>query len=285
MKQVTVLDSYMAYQEYGHGPTMVFLHGNPVTSHVWRKVLPGMSAHARCLAPDLIGMGNSGRPDLPYRLNDHIRYLDAWFEALSLEEVLLVGYDWGGVLAMTLASRRAAQVKGVAVFETFLRPLRSTDFPPQGAQLFQALRTPGLGERMVLAENQFLARSLENGIKSGLAAEDRLAYYAPYPTPESRRPLLQWTREIPIDGAPEDVVGIVERNGEWLRESHTPKLLMTFGMPNVMASTETLAWVRSHAAQMRIEALPSAGHHAPEDAPDAIVATLLDWARDAQLLP
>ena len=122
--RLEVLDSFLSYRETGTGSPVVFLHGNPTSSYVWRNVLPTIAATRRCLAPDLIGMGNSGKPQSAYRFSDHARYLDAWFEKLKLRDVVLVGYDWGGVLALDWAARHPDRVRGVVVFETFLRPTR-----------------------------------------------------------------------------------------------------------------------------------------------------------------
>jgi haloalkane dehalogenase len=226
--QIDILDSFISHRDEGHGPPIVFLHGNPTSSSVWRKVLPALSERARCLAPDLIGMGASGKPDLAYRYADHARYLDAWFERLDLRDVVLVGYDWGGVLALDWAARHQERVRGVVVFETFLQPLRWSEYPPRGAELFRTLRTPGAGEELVLEKNAFLARSLENGVKRGLDDAERALYQASFPTPASRRPMLQWTRELPIDGEPADVTAVVERNARWIANSPSiPKLLIT----------------------------------------------------------
>jgi haloalkane dehalogenase len=192
--------------------------------------------------------------------------------------VVLVGHDWGGVLAMDWAARNPERVRGLVVFETFLRPMQWSEWPPQGAQLFRAIRTPGAGEQLVLEENQFLARSLENGVKRGLSEAERAVYYAPYPTPASRRPLLQWPREIPIDGDPADVVAVVERYGAWLAQaSSTPKLLLTFESATPLGSAAMIAWAEQHISALAVEALGAAGHHAPEDAPHAIGQAIRRW--------
>jgi haloalkane dehalogenase len=149
-----VLDSTISYTDRGTGTPIVFLHGNPGSSHVWRKVLDALpdDLPARLLAPDLIGMGRSGKPDSDYRFGDHARYLDAWFDALGLDRVVLVGHDWGGALALDRAARLPDQVLGVAFFETVLRPMTWSDLPEGGRERFRALRQPGVGERMVLEE-------------------------------------------------------------------------------------------------------------------------------------
>ena len=273
--QINVLDSFLSYREAGAGAPIVFLHGNPTSSHVWRNVIAPMSTGARCLAPDLIGMGASGKPDIGYRYADHARYLDAWFDALDLRNVVLVGYDWGGVLALDWARRHPDRVRGVVVFETFLRTMQWSDWSPQGAELFRALRTPGVGEKMVLDQNAFLARSLEHGVKRGLSDAERAVYYAPFPDPASRRPVLQWPREIPIDGEPADVAAVVTRNGEWLASSpQIPKLLLTFDGVDLSNRPDVIDWARD---KLDVVALGAAGHHAAEDMPREIAQTITGW--------
>jgi haloalkane dehalogenase len=284
-KRSAVLDSFLAFREAGSAadPTVVFLHGNPLSSRVWHGVVPIVAERARCLSPDLIGMGDSGKPDIGYRYADHARYLDAWLDMQGLGDVVLVGYDWGGVLAMDWAVRHPGRVRGLVVFETFLRPLEWSDWSPRGAELFRALRTKGVGEQMVLEENAFLARSLSNGIRRPLSEDELAAYYAPYPTPASRRPLLQWPREIPIDGQPADVARVVSRNGEWLAaSSEVPKLLLAFEAPaglhpSPTGSPKLIEWARGHARGLEVAELPTAGHHAAEDRPQEIGEAIVAW--------
>jgi haloalkane dehalogenase len=278
-----ILDSHISYREAGRGPNVVFLHGNPTSSYLWRNVIPHVADRARCLAPDLIGMGSSGKPDISYRFVDHARYLDAWFEAVGIDDVVLVGHDWGGVLAMDWAQRHPDRVRGLTVFETFVRPMHWSEWPALGVELFRAIRTPGVGEKMVLDENQFLARSLENGVKRGLSEDERAVYYAPYPDPISRRPLLQWPREIPIEGQPEDVTAIVTRYGDWLAKSvNTPKLLLTVDS-GPLSSPTLVEWARSHIAALEVLSLGVAGHHAQEDVPHEIGRALAQWLQQHHL--
>ncbi|MEI9938636.1 MAG: haloalkane dehalogenase [Pseudomonadota bacterium] len=281
-RHVPVLDSSLAYREAGAGTPLIFLHGNPLPSRVWRQVLPAVAEHARCLAPDLIGMGDSGKPDIAYRFSDHARYLDAWFDALDLRDVVLVGYDWGGALAMDWAARHPERVRGLVAFETFLRPMLWSEWTPAGAELFRALRTPGVGEKMVLETNQFLARSLQNGVRRGLSETEASAYLALYAGPAARRPILQWTREIPIEGEPADVHALVLRYDAWLATSAVPKLLLSFErpaelQPSPTGSAAVIEWAREHAAALEVAELPLAGHHAPEDVPHEISATIIAW--------
>ena len=276
--RLDVLDSFLSYRDDGAGAPIVFLHGNPTSSYVWRGVIPAITPAHRCLAPDLVGMGASGKPAIAYRYEDHARYLDAWFAGLELRDVVLVGYDWGGVLAVDWAARHPERVRGVVVLETFLRPLHWSDMPPRGAELFRALRTPGVGEKLVLEENGFLPQSLANGVKHDLSAADRAAYYAPFPDPASRRPMLQWPRELPFDGEPADVASIIARNEAWLASSpRVRKLLLTFQGAGGITNAPGLAEWAAAQPSFEVRALGPAGHHAPEDAPAEIAAAISAW--------
>ena len=144
MATVEVLDSFMSYRDVGTGGVpVVFLHGNPVSSYVWRNVIPHVSGQAQCLAPDLIGMGESGKPDLAYRLADHVRYLDAWFDAMSLDDAVLVGHDWGGTLAMDWAARHPGRVRGIAVAGSALTTCSTFAARPRGRRSSSALTSSG----------------------------------------------------------------------------------------------------------------------------------------------
>lgn len=283
MAVVEVNDSFMAYTDVGTGVPVVFLHGNPTSSYLWRKVVPHVAGDARCLAPDLIGMGASGKPDIGYRFVDHVRYLDAWFDALGLADVVIVGHDWGGALGMDWAARHPGHVRGVALIETFLRPLRWAEFPPQGAELFRSFRSPK-GEEMILEDNLFIEFNLPRGVASGLAPNDHDAYRAPYPDPASRKPLLAWPREIPIDGEPADVHGRVLAYGRWMAETPgVPKLVMTVEPGVGMGSPEVVAWAKDAYASVEVESVGPGGHHAPEDQPDGIGQAVARWLRRHEL--
>jgi haloalkane dehalogenase len=268
----------MSYRESGAGAPFVFLHGNPTSSYLWRKVLPSVSG-VRCLAPDLIGMGESGKPDIGYTFADHVRYFEAWVDALGIDDAVLVGHDWGGALAFDWAARHPERVRGIAFLETILRPMAWSEFPANARPVFEAFRTPGIGERLVLEENAFIEQSLSRTIPE-LTDADLAVYRAPYPTPESRRPLLQWPRSMPLDGTPTDVVMRVAAYDGWLAaSSHVPKLLLTFDPgPGIMIGPDAVAWSREHIAALEVTHCGAAGHHAPEQRPDAIAAAVVEWA-------
>src|SRR5437588_837471 len=146
----------MHYEDAGAGDPIVFLHGNPTSSFLWRKVIPGLISEGRCLAPDLIGMGRSGKPDIGYRFADHARYLDAWFDAVDLQQVTLVGHDWGAALGFDWARRHPERVAAVAFMEAVVRPISWDEFPEVAREPFEGFRTPGPGEEMILEQNQFV---------------------------------------------------------------------------------------------------------------------------------
>jgi haloalkane dehalogenase len=274
------LDSTMAYLAEGAGTPMVFLHGNPTSSYLWRNVLPGIGQPGRLLAPDLIGMGASGKPPVDYTFADHARYLDAWFDGLGIDQAVLVGHDWGGALAFDWAARHPGRARGVAFLETIVRPMDWEEFPPSARPVFESLRTPGAGEAAVLEQNLFIEQALPAGVSTGLAAEDLAAYRKPYPTPQSRRPLLAWPRAMPLGGEPADVVARVEAYDRWLAVSaDVPKLLLTFDPgPGMMIGPEMAKWCRGNIAALDVVACGPAGHHAPEDQPAAIAAAIAAWA-------
>src|SRR5690349_13377558 len=221
----------MAYREAGAGDPVIFLHGNPTSSYLWRNVLPAVTGVGRCLAPDLIGMGASqklpGSGPRSYRFVEHRRYLEALLETLgTTERVVLVGHDWGAVLAMDWARRHPAAVRGIAYLETLVAPISSTSPNAPDPAFFGPLRTSA-GERLVLQQNVFVEQVLPAGTQRPLSQDDMDVYRRPYLEPgEGRRPTLSWAREIPLDGEPPDVHDVVSRNAQWMAGSPVPKLFI-----------------------------------------------------------
>ena len=279
MPDVPVLDSWLHYEESGAGPAFVFLHGNPGSSRLWREVTPRVD-RVRALAPDLIGMGRSGKPDIPYLFADHARYLDEWFEALGQNRVVLVGHDWGGALAFDWASRHPGRVAGIAFAESIVKPMSSDDLSPQARKRAETIRDPRAGEELGLDTDGLVRQAFTKGVLTPVSAEDLEAYLAPYPTRESRRPLLAWARQMPIDGEPAELVERIEAFDAWLAQStEVPKLLMTFeGSPTLLITRELAAWCAATMASLEVVACGQAGHHAPEDQPAAIATAISAWA-------
>jgi haloalkane dehalogenase len=218
----------MAYVDAGEGAPIVLLHGNPTSSYLWRGVIPHLTSSGRCLAPDLVGMGDSGRaPSGSYRFVDHARYVDAWFDALGLAgDVTLVVHDWGSALGFHWAARNPTRVRALVYMEAIVRPVSWAEWPESARKIFQAMRSPA-GDEIVLQKNVFVERILPASIERSLTDAEMARYRAPFSEAgESRRPTLTWPREIPIDGEPADVVAIVERYAAWLATSPVPKLFI-----------------------------------------------------------
>ena len=274
-RRVRVLDSEMAYVDVGAGDPAVFLHGNPTSSYLWRNVIPHVESVGRCLAPDLIGMGDSGRaPAGSYRFVDHARYLDAWFEALGLTRVTLVAHDWGSALGFHWARRHPERVRGIAYMEALVRPVTWEEWPEVARQVFQAMRSPA-GEEMVLTKNVFVERILPRSVLRGLGEVEMAVYRRPYLEPgESRRPTLTWPRQIPIEGEPADVVAIADAYSRWLATSDVPKLFVNAD-PGVILTGPQREFCRRWPNQREITVRGS--HFVQEDSPHEIGRALAEF--------
>ena len=277
--QVRVLDSTMSYIEAGaSGPTALFLHGNPTSSHIWRNIIPHVAPFGRCIAPDLIGYGQSGKPDIDYRFFDHVRYLDAFLDALDIRDVVLVAQDWGTALAFHLAARRPQRILAFAFME-FIRPFeRWEDFHqrPQARELFKALRTPGVGEKLVLEDNVFIEKVLPASVLRTMSDEEMAAYRAPFPTSQSRKPVLRLPRELPIEGQPADVAAISQHDHRALRLSTYPKLLFA-GDPGALISPQHAREFAAGLKNCRFINLGPGAHYLQEDHADAIGGAIAGW--------
>jgi len=261
----------MSYVDVGRGDPIVFLHGNPTSSYLWRNIIPYVSDYARCLAPDLVGMGQSGKsPANAYRFVDHVRYLDAWFDALNLtSKITLVVHDWGSALGFHRTTRFPQQVKAIAYMEAIFMSRRWEDFG-EAAPIFQALRSEK-GEHMVLDENFFVEGILPRAILRKLTEQEMAAYRAPFRTREDRLPTLIWPRQIPIDGEPADVTAIVENSGKAMAQSPIPKLLIV-GNPGAIVRRSTLDFCRTWPNQTEVQV--NGVHFLQEDSPHEIGSAL-----------
>jgi haloalkane dehalogenase len=275
-RRVRVLETEMSYVDVGAGRPIVFLHGNPTSSYLWRNIIPYVSKLGRCLAPDLIGMGRSGKsPHDAYRFVDHARYLDAWFEALQLTtDVVLVVHDWGSALGFHRAARHPQQIKAIAYLEAIATPRRWTDFG-QAAAIFQALRSDK-GESLIFEQNFFVETILPQAVIRRLSDEEMAAYRAPFLEPSARLPTLTWPRQIPIEGEPTDVTAVVENYGAWLSKSTVPKLLI-LGDPGAIITGRTREYCRTWPNQREITV--KGRHFLQEDSPHEIGRALAEFVR------
>jgi haloalkane dehalogenase len=269
----------MAYVDVGAGDPIVFLHGNPTSSYLWRNIIPHLAPHTRCLAPDLAGMGDSGKaPDGSYRLADHVRYLDAWFAARGLanQKVTLVVHDWGSALGFHWARRNSAAVKGIAYMEAIVRPLKWSEFSEQARPLFQAMRSPA-GEDLILQRNTFVERILPGSVMRTLTGPEMDAYRRPFLVPgESRRPTLTWPRQIPLDGEPADVAALVNEYAAWLSQSPVPKLFIN-AEPGAILIGAQREFCRRWPNQREVTV--KGIHFVQEDSPHEIGAAIAGWYR------
>lgn len=279
-QRVEVLGSAMAYVEAGEGDPIVLLHGNPTSSYLWRNIIPHLTDLGRCIAPDLIGMGDSDKVEgCPYRFIDHRRYLDEFLHAVGVSAgVTLVLHDWGSALGFDWARRHPEAVRGIAYMEAVVRPVTWDEWPEGARRIFEGLRSTA-GEEMVLAKNVFVDRILPASILRDLEPEELAEYRRPYRhAGEDRRPTLTWPREIPIDGAPEDVDEIVRSYAQWLAASHLPKLFINAEPGSILVGPQR-EFCRSWPNQ--VEVTVRGIHFIQEDSPHEIGAAIRSWMTGA----
>ena len=275
-----ILGSTMAYVDEGTGRPIVFLHGNPTSSYLWRGVLPYVMSGHRVIASDLIGMGESGKPDIDYTYADHAAYLHAFLDTLDLQDVVLVIHDWGSALGLDWARRNPERVSAVAFMEALLPP--AFPFPSYEAmgplgEIFKAWRTPGVGERMILEDNMFIEEMLgKQAVAVPLSRTTLDVYNSYYATPAERAPLLQWPREIPIGGEPAANEVVVHTYSEWFLGSDIPKLLF-YADPGAIMPPEAVEWIAANTTNIETVFLGAGVHFLQEDHPDAIGQALADW--------
>jgi haloalkane dehalogenase len=271
----------MAYVDEGDGDAIVFAHGNPTSSYVWRNVMPHLEGLGRLVAADMIGMGGSGKlsPSGSDRYNyaEQRDYLFALWDALDLgDKVTLVLHDWGSVLGFDWANQHRDRVQGVAFMEAIVAPMAWSEFPSAVRQLFQGFRSPR-GERMVLEQNIFVESVLPAQIRRQLNDEEMGHYRQPFANPgEDRRPTLSWPRNLPIDGEPADVVSVVNDYSSWLAGSDVPKLFIN-AEPGAVVHGRIRELVRSW--PNLTETTVSGVHFVQEDSPNEIGAAVAEFVR------
>ena len=286
-RDITVLGSRMRYVDTGSVassalPPALFLHGNPTSSYLWRNIIPHVSPLTRCIAPDLIGFGGSDKkPELAYRFEDHVRYIDAFIEAMNLQRVVLVIHDWGSAIGLNWARRHADRVAAIAMME-FISPVKSwNDWPEAIRPLFQAFRTPGAGEELVLDQNVFIEKVLPGAVARGLTEAEMQHYRAPFGERGSRQPMLSFPRDLPIEGQPPDVVATAQAYMDWLHASPVPKLLC-WGTPGILVTPADAArYARTMPAIETVDIGPGL-HFVQEDNPHLIGSRIAEWLERTQ---
>lgn len=270
----------MAYVDLGSGDAVLFLHGNPTLSYLWRNIMPYVSDTHRAIAPDLIGMGDSEKLSHPnaesYTFVQHRRYLHGFLDELVPEgQVTLVIHDWGSALGFDWARRNPERIKGICFMEAIVGPVKSwDDWPKDARDIFQAMRSPA-GEEIVLEKNLFIEAILPSAVMRDLSETEMAVYRMPYLNAgEDRRPTLTWPRQIPIEGEPQEVHDIVSNYAAWLPETEFPKLFIN-AEPGSILLDPARAFVRSwkHLSEVTVKGT----HFIQEDSPHEIGAALRDW--------
>ena len=272
-----VLGSQMHYREQGVGEPILFLHGNPTSSYLWRNILPLVSSHGRCLAPDLIGMGLSDKPEIGYGFFDQVKYLEALIDRLDLRDITLVMHDWGSALGFHYAARNPGNVRGMMFMEAMLRPYeRWEDFPAGLRDTFRRFRTPNAGYEEIVVKNVFVEQLLPASMLRTLSPAEMDAYRQPFLEPLQRRPIWAFANDIPIAGEPEDVVIAVKNYSRWLQQTSIPKLLL-HAEPGAITSAADVEWCQANLQNLETVLLGPGAHFLQEDHPDRIAREFTEW--------
>lgn len=276
-KYIDVHGSKMHYIDEGEGDPILFLHGNPMSSYLWRNIVPHLSGQGRCIAPDLIGMGKSDHPDIAYRYDDHYRYLSGFIENLGIgSNVTLVIHDWGSGLGFRWAHDHADDVKGIAFMEAMIRTMSLDDMPGSLRMAMRMMRAPGTGWLMVSVGNIFLKKMVPDLTHAEISPEALAYYRSAYPTIASRKAIRQWPRELALDGKPADNFAIVEAYRQWLTETEVPKLLF-HGNDGVAIKEPEVAWCMAHLSNLDVIDLGDGIHFLQETHPHTIGTELSKW--------
>ena len=277
----------MAYVDEGSGDPILFLHGNPTSSYLWRNVMPFVEGSGRLLAPDLVGFGQSDKPDIGYTFPEHAAFLDAFIAALDLQDITLVVHDWGSGLGFYYAARHPENVKAIAFMEALAPPV----FPMQSyadmgpfEPIFRAMRDPEQGPEMVINQNFFIEELMPQAVLRPLGEAEMNAYRAPFLEVESRLPVLVWPNEIPIEGHPARMVDVMQDIGGWLTTSETPKLVM-YANPGALLPPPVAAWMVENFPNTEAQFIGYGLHYVQEDNPEAIGRGIAEWLRrlDAEM--
>lgn len=275
-KYTEVLDSTMHYVEEGHGDPILLLHGNPTSSYLWRNIIPYLSPYGRVIAVDLIGMGKSGKPDIDYRFVDHSRYLEAFIKKMDLKHITLVVHDWGSGLGFHYAMRHEDNIKGIAFMEAIIRPVTWDDFGIIEAYIFRKFRDPIDGPEWIVEDNFFIEKGMPAFTGRSLSDQEMNAYRRPFLEAQSRRPILVWPNEIPIEGEPADMHAIVTDYYTKLQQSTLPKLLL-WADPGAIIKEDDVRHLKEVLPNLETRYVGKGIHYIQEDQPHNIGTALAEW--------
>ncbi len=276
---VDILGSRIHYIDEGSGDPVLFLHGNPTSSYLWRNIISRMISSGRCIAPDLIGMGKSDKPDIDYRFVDHSKYVEGFIEKMGLKNITLVIHDWGSALGFHYAMRHEDNIKGIAFMEAVIKTMEWDEFPKDFRMGFRLFRTPFIGWLMIAGMNIFVEQILPKAIVRKLSEKEMNHYREPFKNIQHRKPVWRWPNEIPINGHPADMVEIVRNYNKKLQESDLPKLLF-YAHPGGIITLDTVEWCKDNFKNLKTVDIGEGIHFIQEDNPDLIGSELARWYND-----
>ena len=275
-KYIKVEESKMHYIDVGRGDPILFLHGNPTSSYLWRNIIPYLEPNARCIAPDLIGMGKSDKPDIDYTFENHYHYLEQFIAKLDLKNITLVIHDWGSGLGFHYANNHRDNIKGIAFMEAMVKPLVWTDLPKKQRKPFKMMRTSFIGWLLISVGNMFVKKMIPDLTVRKLSKEEFEQYLKPYPTISSRKPVRVWPREVPIDGKPRRVHEKIAAYDEWLKQSDIPKLCF-YAHPGAIIREEGVEYIKKNFPNTKMVDIGEGIHFVQEDNPHLIGKEIADW--------
>ncbi len=273
---IKINNSNIHYLETGTGDPILFIHGNPTSSYLWRNIIPKVSKFGRCIALDLIGMGKSDKPDLEYRFIDHYKYLEEFINRLGLKNITLVLHDWGSALGLHYFDLNESNIKGIVFMEAIIKTHKDYDSMGSDGEFFKELRDPIIGKQKIIYENFFIEVVLQGGIIRKLTDIELNYYRKPYLKKENRKPILMWPNEVSIAGIPENTTGIIKNYMEKLYNSKLPKLLL-YGEPGALIKKEEIRMLRDRCSNLTIQNIGQGIHFLQEDNPENITAEITKW--------
>jgi len=275
-KFLEVSGSKMHYIDVGEGDPILFLHGQPTSSYLWRNIIPHLQSSGRCIAPDLIGMGKSDKPDIDYIFEDHYQYLEKFIEKLGLRNITLVIHDWGSGLGFHYANKHRDNIKGIAFMEALIKTMTWDEFPADYKIIFKMIRTPFLGWLMLSVANMFLNKVVPDSIVRKLSKEEINTYNEPYPSVASRKPVRTWPLQIPINGKPKSVYDIITAYNKWLTETEIPKLCL-YAHPGAILKKKEIEYIVTSFPKTKMVDVGKGIHYLQEDNPHLIGQEIAKW--------
>lgn len=272
-----VLDSKMHYVDEGTGDPMLFFHGIPTSSYLWRNVIPTLTDKARCVAFDLIGMGKSGKPDIKYSIFEHIDYVDNFVKQLDLKNITLVLHGWGSLIGFNYAMRYPENIKAIIFLESHIRPPTHREMISLPVQeLASVLATPDGGYDTIMNSDYYIKKILPTGILRKLSDEEMAVYQAPFEKPDSCKPIWQYLQELPLGEERTPVVDLINRYSKFLTESELPKLML-YAVPGFVTTIDTVCWARDNLKNLTLVDMGDALHYVQESNPQRIAEEIHKW--------